>query len=491
MNFIDLEPSEEIPKKYITIIYEDKDTRVSWFADTEIDDVRFAIICACDSLVDGEFEALDDRAQTLDVNKTKQFENGQIIFLKKKGSGKPTSILLDGKRKLQIQIEPLRHIESQMAIKYILIGSNLLKHCTKGYPHIRHFQLSTDLKRILWYTKTKKINESQVCFDSIREITFGQRSEKFLKYPLKMLEELSFSIYYTNSANKIATLDLTCKDEREFDLWIIAIKALFTHFNKKIINKNDLICHSKSYNAQIKKGNVGNCSRFLLYDQLKTLSGSGNETNNLEKIDLDKEDNLKDESSYDRIKSLENFIVSRKLSNVEMAKLFLKLCVKLKAFKNDIAEINEKDDLDNNFSTGKQDGGYDMLANNEEVVDDLDTQKGQMLKLQQDVEQNLSLRLQQFLWYAKEHKLKNVSVFEDDYDEFQNTLCELENQLYLLPKDNSFNPIKLKLDNFFKEIDIQLWKIEIDLENVGDIITRIKTPQDEGFMSKIKGLFRF
>ncbi len=45
MNFVDIEIRDEIEKKYITLIYEDKDTRVSWYADTDIEDVRFAIIC--------------------------------------------------------------------------------------------------------------------------------------------------------------------------------------------------------------------------------------------------------------------------------------------------------------------------------------------------------------------------------------------------------------------------------------------------------------
>jgi len=435
-------------------------------------------------LVDGEFEVLDDKAKTIDINTTKQFDNGQIIFLKKKGSGKPTSILLDGKRKLQIQIDPLRHIEAQMAIKYIMIGSNLLKHCTKGFPHIRHFQLSSDLKRILWYTKSKKINESQVCFDSIKELSFGQKSDKFVRYPLRMLEDLSFSIYYTNCYNKLVTLDLTCKDEREFDVWIIAIKALMTHFSNKIINKNDLLSHSKSFNSQIQKGNVGSCSKFLLYDQLKSLSGSDQDSS--EKVDLDD----KNKGDYDKKKSLEHFIVSRKLSNSDMANLFLKLCLKLKNVKNDIEILNEKEET-GNYSTGQQDGGYDVLHDEETIVDDLDTQKSQMLKLTQDVEKNLTLKLQEFIWYTKEHKLKNVSVFEDDYDEFQRVICELENQLYLLPKDSNFNPIKINLDTFFKEIDIQLWKIEIDLENVGDILTRIKSPTDEGLLAKFKGLFKF
>ena len=111
---------KELEKNYITLIYEDKENRVSWFADSDIEDVRFAILCACDSLVDGDFEVLDDKAKLKNLNTEKEFRSNSILFLRKKHN-KPTNILLDGNRKLMVEIEPLRHIESQEAVKYMIV----------------------------------------------------------------------------------------------------------------------------------------------------------------------------------------------------------------------------------------------------------------------------------------------------------------------------------------------------------------------------------
>jgi hypothetical protein len=111
-------------KCFITVIYEDKENRVTWFSDTSIDDVRFAIMCACDSLVDGEFEILNDKAKTIDIETVQSFVNGTTFFLRKKNNSKPTNILLDGNRKLSIEIDPLSHIESQVALKYMLVNMN-------------------------------------------------------------------------------------------------------------------------------------------------------------------------------------------------------------------------------------------------------------------------------------------------------------------------------------------------------------------------------
>lgn len=118
---IDVPVSEEVAKNYITIIYEDKDSRVSWYADTSIEDVRFAILCACDSLADGEFEIIDDKAKPIDINTIKVFKNGSILFIRRKKTNKPTNILLDSRRKLFVEIDPLRHVEAQVAIKYMVV----------------------------------------------------------------------------------------------------------------------------------------------------------------------------------------------------------------------------------------------------------------------------------------------------------------------------------------------------------------------------------
>jgi len=47
------------------------------------------------------------------------------------------------------------------------------------------------------------------------EIKLGQQTPVFLHYRLPMLEHLSFSIIHGPKGSK--TLDLTCKDEFEFD----------------------------------------------------------------------------------------------------------------------------------------------------------------------------------------------------------------------------------------------------------------------------------
>lgn len=111
---------KEIQKNHITVLYEDKDNQVSWYIDTPIEDVRFAILCACDSLADGEFEILDFQAKKVNLDEINEFKNNSIFFLRKKHN-KPTNILLDGNRKLYVEIEPMQHLESQVAVKYMVV----------------------------------------------------------------------------------------------------------------------------------------------------------------------------------------------------------------------------------------------------------------------------------------------------------------------------------------------------------------------------------
>jgi hypothetical protein len=113
--------NSEIEKNSITLIFEDQHTEVKWYKDISLEDTRLAILCACDALVDNEFEILDDKAKIIDINTFNSFKNGSIYFLRKKNPGKSTNILLNSKRKLYVQIEPLRHIESQVAIKYMMV----------------------------------------------------------------------------------------------------------------------------------------------------------------------------------------------------------------------------------------------------------------------------------------------------------------------------------------------------------------------------------
>ena len=92
-----------------------------------------------------------------------------------------------------------------------------------------------------------------------------------------------------------------------------------------------------------------------------------------------------------------------------------------------------------------------------------------MIVLYKDSEKNLSILLQQFLWFTKEHKMKSLyNIHEDDMDDFTKTIEKLDNyQETNLTSFDDFNTQSINVDFFLKELDIQLWKIEIDLENVG------------------------
>ncbi len=381
-----------IQKTNITLIYEDKVQTVSWFSDTPISDARFAVICACDSLVDGEFQVLDDRANILEIEKITEFKNNQIFFIKKTSSN-PTNILLDSRRKLYIEIPALKHIETQTALKNMLLGSNLLKHKQKSFPHLRLFQISIDLKRMFWYIKSKKINEAQIIFENIFEISFGENNGLKKNFPLNILHDFTFSLHYYKKEShfnsdfsknhKKEILQLTCKDEREFDLWVIGIKALCAHNTGRLICKDELLSHSLCYLDQIKKGNLANCSSYLFYNRNNNTKSKDNMENkdneknivyldennlnvyenknlidfknhnlgNIEFLDSNKDlelpnnnkslifnqqnkvlnDNMNDldknqfNNNINKRKSLDQLIASRNLSKYQLAKIILKI----------------------------------------------------------------------------------------------------------------------------------------------------------------------
>lgn len=461
--------NEEIKKGFVTIIYQDKETQVSWYSDTHFDDTKLALKCACDSLCDSEFELLDLGAKVVDFDTLTELKDGSVFFLRKKiiENSKEVitgNVLLDGKRKLLVQIEPLRHLEAQVAVKYMLVGSNLLKHTYKQFPHIRLFQISQDLRRILWYSKSKPLSDSQVSFDSITEIVSGQTSENFLRYPLPMLEEFSFSIYYKTKTSEIYSLDITCKDAREYDLWLIGIKALHAHFNDKIICKNDLLNHSKAYCQQVKSGNISDCSKFLIYSEEK--------------------------GKYDKdSKSLEKFILSRNMPMKDMCNLIMRLIKRIKDLKLEVIELTNEEKHEDNID---KEEGYQELFADEAIADDTETQKQKMCNLIIECEDVMGTVIHEFLWYNREHRLNSKFLIdEDDYEEFNHNLSqlEIEGNTFTTGRDEDYDTDKINIEFFVKELDIKLWKLEIDVENVGDIINRFKYPNSKGLFDKLKDYF--
>lgn len=456
---------QDYKKIEVTIIYEDKESKIKFDQDSSLEDAHLAITCACESLCDSEFEILDLTAKIIDIESLKEIKDKSIFFLrKKKDSVKLNNTLLDSKRKLLVEINPMKHLESMTAIKNMIIGSNLLKHSKFGFPHIRLFQLSQDFRRIIWYSKTKPISDSQVSFDNITDIVLGQTSETFMKYPIPILEEFSFTLYYNKKNSKnLETLDITCKDSREFDLWLIGIKALHAHFNNKLICKNDLLNHSRSYCEQVSKGNIGECSKYLVYNDKSY------------------------KTSQD--KTLENCILKRDLSMKEMYELIMKLVTKYKINKEEIDEITDEFQHQNNVDKNED---YQEIFNDETIADDVETQKIKMCNLLQDCEKTLGIVIHEFLWYSDEYRIKcKLNHNEDEYDEFSQKLLnlEIEGNIYTTGKSFYLDKEKINVEFFLKELDIKLWKLEIDLENVGDIMKRFKNPPKKGYFDFITQYF--
>jgi hypothetical protein len=321
-----------------------------------------------------------------------------------------------------------------------------------------------------------------------------------------MLEDFSFTIYYkAKDEEETLTLDLTCKDEREFDLWMIGIKALYYNNLAKKISKNELLSHSKSYNDQVSKGNIGNSTKFLFYNNGNNSSNSNDsEDNNWKKdeveiLDKNNNDNSDDfkqstknkNNSINKKKSLENFIANRKMSQMDIAKLIGRLAYRIKDVRDEVEKLTSK----NKDYTSKSQKGYDMVFAEEAIADDLDSQKGQLVKLFKQSEKNLGIFTEQFVIFIKENRLKDIEYNSDEenMDEFVRVIKELEKHLdtHLMRSSEDIDMDKLNSENFLKELDIQLWKIEIDLENIGDIINRFKSSENEGFMDSLKKVFKF
>jgi len=257
---------EDHEKKSIAVYDKGEKHMVGWYADTCKADIREAILCACDAIMNSGFvlrevtegSAGDDdtvgaNGRVYEFEDFDQLRSGFSYILEPaKEREDLKDITGDKNRRLQIQIEPMLHVEAQKAVENMRRGANLLKHTRYGFPHLRQFQLSEDRKRLLWYSGAKTKNDSVIIMDSVDEILLGQQTATFSNYRLPMLEHLSFSIKHNGK-----TLDLTCKDEFEFDHWVTGLKALLYHNKNRMLSKAELLAHSKRFEKAIKKNNLG------------------------------------------------------------------------------------------------------------------------------------------------------------------------------------------------------------------------------------------
>jgi hypothetical protein len=254
------EELEDVAKKQIMVTYNDDDHYIGWYSDSPASDIKEAILCACDAIIDGGFvlRELDDNGEEI---KTKTFgfeefenlESGKsYVLLPAQQKTEHQKVTGDRMRRLTVPIKPTLHVEAKKAIERMRKGSNLLKHTKHGLPHLRQFQLSEDHERLVWYTSSKMKDESVVNLRKVAQITTGQTTPTFMSYRLERLEHLSFSLVEEDGQ----TLDITCKDHFEFDHWVCGLKALVTLHRGELLSKNDLLSHSKRFRDALEAQNI-------------------------------------------------------------------------------------------------------------------------------------------------------------------------------------------------------------------------------------------
>lgn len=121
------------------------------------------------------------------------------------------------------------------------------------------FQLTSDLSSLIWYSSSN--DQARVQTKDIDDVRPGQSSSVFQKYPIPMLQHLSFSIYYNDR-----TLDLTCKDEIEYDFWVTALKALAYSAKGFTISKQYLLSHSKRFNKYLAENRISGATTGFYSD---------------------------------------------------------------------------------------------------------------------------------------------------------------------------------------------------------------------------------
>lgn len=97
----------------------------------------------------------------------------------------------------------------------------------------------------------------------VEGIVLGQKSATFGGYRIPALQHLSFSLVFKEEGTKAdylagvdipdfaledaRTLDLTCKDEFEFDTWVTGCKAIIAANKGLKLSKMQLLSHSRRF----------------------------------------------------------------------------------------------------------------------------------------------------------------------------------------------------------------------------------------------------
>jgi len=427
----------EAEKSTISVYYKGEKNVVGWYADMKAVDIREAVMCACDAIVDGgfvlrevEFTSDDELSaeakeggRAFRFEDFDQLESGQSYVIEPAEEREDLkNITGDRWRRMKVKIDPLMHVEAQKAIDRMRRGSNLLKHTHYGFPHLRQFQLSDDRKRLIWYSGNKQKDNSVVQLDEVTEIRLGQTTKVFNAYRLPMLEHLSFSLVYGPKGAK--TLDLTCKDEFEFDHWMTGLKACFYHCKGRHISKEELLGHSKRFKKAIEKSNCG--------------------------IKLTKLPEVKEKGHV----GLEDCIEIAAHTPAELEAKLAKLRERLKGLSHQVARLDHHAEAEMEVEAGGR--RYQV---------DLSLLTGQgpsyaSVFVQDEDAQDEEMEIRRM------HEL--VELTTQALQQVQTTLAPL----LLKRAPQASEKAKRKETATCKQVDQLLWKAEVDLENVEDMYSR-------------------
>ncbi|PRW61357.1 RCC1 BLIP-II [Chlorella sorokiniana] len=102
-------------------------------------------------------------------------------------------------------------------------GALLLKHGRHGKPKVHYFRVTACDTLLRWRSASGSLK--QVKLRSVNEVAAGQATDVFRRHPLHEPAR-SFSLLYTDEDGSSRTLDLTCADEQQFELWYGGLAAL-------------------------------------------------------------------------------------------------------------------------------------------------------------------------------------------------------------------------------------------------------------------------
>ena len=122
-----------------------------------------------------------------------------------------------------------------------------------------------------------------------------------------------------------------------------------------------------------------------------------------------------------------------------------------------------------------------------------------MMNLFNKCERDLTLCIEEFfMWTDANANNSKAQIPYENQDDYGDSMVQIKFHFdsFLPSQDVKDHMDKEKekeivMSEFFmKELDIKTWKIEVDLENVGDIINRFRCLNNKGFLDKLKGLFQ-